>query len=324
MIVTYIEVREGKIKKSSLEALGEASRRAAELGLPAAAVVVGAGLDGLASELAAAGAVKVVLLDNPGLAAYAAPAYAAVLADWVKTAAPVAVFFPATAMGKDLAPRLAARLGVSMASDCTKVEVRDGRLVFTRPIYAGKAFLRLALSSTPAIATLRPNVFAAAAAASAGDVVKLAVELPAGAENGRVAEILGATGTELDVAEAEIVVSGGRGLRAPESFALLRELAAILPKAAVGASRAAVDAGWIGHAHQVGQTGKTVAPNLYLAFGISGAIQHLAGMSSAKVIVAVNKDAEAPIFKAADYGIVGDVFQLIPALKDELKKAFAE
>ncbi len=170
MIVTYIEIREGKIKKSSLEALGEASRRAAELGLPAAAVVVGAGLDGLASELAAAGAAKVFLLDNPGLAAYAAPAYAAVLADWVKAAAPAAVFFPATAMGKDLAPRLAARLGASMASDCAKVEVRDGRLVFTRPIYAGKAFLRLALSSTPAIATLRPNVFrrAASPAAAAG------------------------------------------------------------------------------------------------------------------------------------------------------------
>ncbi len=141
MIVTYIEIREGKIKKSSLEALGEASRRAAELGLPAAAVVVGAGLDALASELAAAGAAKVFLLDNPGLAAYAAPAYAAVLADWARAAAPAAVFFPATAMGKDLAPRLAARLGVAMASDCVKVEVRDGRLVFTRPIYAGKAFL---------------------------------------------------------------------------------------------------------------------------------------------------------------------------------------
>jgi electron transfer flavoprotein alpha subunit len=304
--------------------LGEASRRAAELGLPAAAVVVGAGLDALASELAAAGAAKVFLLDNPGLAAYAAPAYAAVLADWARAAAPVAVFFPATAMGKDLAPRLAARLGAAMASDCVKVEVRDGRLVFTRPIYAGKAFLTLALSSTPAIATLRPNVFAAATLATVGEVVKTAVDLPAGAENGRVAEILGATGAELDVAEAEIVISGGRGLRAPESFALLRELAAILPKAAVGASRAAVDAGWIGHAHQVGQTGKTVAPNLYLAFGISGAIQHLAGMSSAKVIVAVNKDAEAPIFKAADYGIVGDVFQILPALKDELRKAFAE
>ncbi|MCX6559440.1 MAG: electron transfer flavoprotein subunit alpha/FixB family protein [Candidatus Aminicenantes bacterium] len=342
MILTYIETREGKIKKSSLEALGEASRRAAELGVPASAVVVGAGLDSFPPELAAAGAAKIFLLDNPGLAAYGAPAYAAVLADLVRAEAPAAVFFPATALGRDLAPRLAARLGVAMASDCVKIEVRDGRLVFTRPIYAGKAFLTLALSSVPALVTLRPNVFVSSSAASltipaaaagsvraaemaaAGEVVKIAVALPAGADNGQVVEIQGADGAELDVAEAEIVVSGGRGLRAPESFALLRELAAILPKAAVGASRAAVDSGWIGHAHQVGQTGKTVSPNLYLAFGISGAIQHLAGMSSAKVIVAVNKDAEAPIFKIADYGIVGDVFQILPALKDELRKALKE
>jgi electron transfer flavoprotein alpha subunit len=324
MILTYIETREGKIKKSSLEALGEAVRRAAELGVPAAAVVVGAGLDPFAAELAAAGAAKVFLLENAGLAAYAAPAYAAVLADLVRAQAPVAIFFPATAMGKDLAPRLAARLGAAMASDCVKVEVRGGRLVFTRPIYAGKAFLTLALSSAPAVATLRPNVFMSADLPAAGEVVKIPVDLPSGAENGRVAEIMGADGAEIDVAEAEIVISGGRGLRAPESFALLRELAAILPRAAVGASRAAVDSGWIGHAHQVGQTGKTVSPNLYLAFGISGAIQHLAGMSSAKVIVAFNKDAEAPIFKIADYGVVGDVFQILPALKDELRNALKE
>lgn len=325
MILTYIETRESKIKKCSLEALGEASRRAAELGLPAAAVVVGSGLDPLAPELRAAGAAKIYLLDDPGLAAYAAPAYAAVLADLIRSESPAAVFLPASALGKDLAPRLAARLGVPMASDCVKVEVRDGRLVFIRPIYAGKAFLTLALASAPALATLRPNVFPVAGASeAAGEVVKPAVVLPAGSENGRVAELLCADGAEIDVAEAEIVVSGGRGLRAPESFALLRDLAAILPKAAVGASRAAVDSGWIGHAHQVGQTGKTVSPTLYLAFGISGAIQHLAGMSSAKVIVAVNKDAEAPIFKMADYGIVGDVFQILPALKDELRKAFSD
>lgn len=319
MILTYIEVREGRIKKSSLETLAEASRRAAEMGLAAEAVMIGAGLDGLAPELAAAGAAKVRILENAGLAEYAAPAYAAVLADGVRAAAPAAVFLPATAMGKDLAPRLAARLGAAMASDCTKVEVRDGRLVFTRPVYAGKAFLSLALSSKPAIATLRPNIFPAAAAPAAGQVIRTEVELPAGAENGRVVSVERAEGAVLDVAEAGIVVAGGRGMRGPEGFALLQELAAALPKAAVGASRAAVDAGWIGHAHQVGQTGKTVSPDLYLAFGVSGAIQHLAGMSSAKVVAAVNKDAEAPIFKAADYGIVGDLFQVLPELLKALK-----
>ncbi len=320
MILTYIEVREGAIKRSSLETLAEASRRAADLGTTAEAVLVGIDGDGPAPELAAAGAAKVRFLDNPGLGPYAAAAYAAALADCVRETAAQAVFLPATAMGKDLAPRLAARLGTAMASDCVKVEVRDGRLVFTRPIYSGKAFLTLALSSSPAIATLRPNVFPAAGSPAAGEVVRSQADLPAGAENGRVAAIERSEGTALDVAEAEIIVSGGRGLRGPEGFALLQELAKLLPKAAVGASRAAVDAGWIGHAHQVGQTGKTVSPNLYLALGISGAIQHLAGMSSAKVIAAVNKDAEAPIFKAADYGIVGDLFQVLPALKAELEK----
>jgi electron transfer flavoprotein alpha subunit len=320
MILTYIETREGKIKKSSLEALAEASRRAAELGVAAAAVAVGNGLEGLAPELAAAGAAKVYLLEHPGLAAYAAPAYAAVLAECVRTTAAGAVFFAATAMGKDLAPRLAARLGAAMASDCIKVETRDRRLVFTRPIYSGKAFLTLALSSTPAVATLRPNVFAASAAPGAGEIVWTEVELPAGAENGRAVATEHAEGAALDVAEAEIVVAGGRGMRGPEGFAQLGRLAGLLPKAAVGASRAAVDAGWIGHAHQVGQTGKTVSPNLYLAFGVSGAIQHLAGMSSAKVVVAVNKDAEAAIFKAADYGIVADLFQVLPALEEALKE----
>jgi electron transfer flavoprotein alpha subunit len=227
-------------------------------------------------------------------------------------------------MGQDLAPRLAARLGVSMASDCTRITVKDGALEFTRPIYAGKAILTMGLKGRPALATLRPNVFPLAASAVEGEVVKIAPALPEGLVKGRVAEVLGEAGGEIDVAEAEIIVSGGRGLKAPESFALLRELAAILPKAAVGASRAAVDAGWIGHAHQVGQTGKTVSPNLYLAFGVSGAIQHLAGMSSSKVIVAVNKDPEAPIFKVADYGIVGDLFQIIPALKDALRKTLQD
>jgi electron transfer flavoprotein alpha subunit len=224
-------------------------------------------------------------------------------------------------MGRDLAPRLAARLGVALASDCTAVAADAGRLVFTRPIYAGKALLTFTLASTPAVATLRPNVFPIDPGKDAeAEIVKIPIEIPGDAIKGRVVGILGDSGAAIDVSEAEIVVSGGRAMKGPAGFALIGELAAVLPRAAVGASRAAVDSGWIGHGHQVGQTGKTVGPNIYFAFGISGAIQHLAGMSSSKVIVAVNKDPEAPIFKVADYGIVGDLFQVVPALIAEIKK----
>ena len=325
MIAVYIEVRDGKVKKSSLEALAEAKRRADELGWTAEAVLVGSGLEGLAGEAFPQGAAKVHVLDAPALAAYSSGGYAHALAAYVAEAKPKSMFFAATAMGKDLAPRLAARLGVGLASDCTKVAVKDGTLVFTRPIYAGKALLGVKLKTAPALATLRPNVFPLASAPGpGGEVVKKAVAIPEEAVRGRVAEVVKAETAELDVTEADIIVSGGRGLKGPEAFGSLRELAALLPRAAVGASRSAVDAGWIDHQNQIGQTGKTVSPTLYLAFGISGAIQHLAGMSSSKVIVAVNKDPEAPIVKVADYTVVGDLFQVIPPLKEELKKALAD
>jgi electron transfer flavoprotein alpha subunit len=320
MILTYIETRDKKIKKSSLEALSEARRKAADLGTEAAAVLAGTGLEGPASELASYGAAKVYLLESASLDRYSTQDYAAVLADLVKKLGPAAVFFSATAMGKDLSPRLAARLGVSLASDCTRVAVEDGGLVFTRPIFAGKALLTIRLSSSPQLASLRPNVFPPAQVAATGVVVREPVEIPAASARAEVTEVIQESGAELDVTEAEIVVSGGRGMKGPENFALLRELSALLPRSAVGASRSAVDSGWIGHQHQVGQTGKTVSPDLYLAFGISGAIQHIAGMSSSKVIVAVNKDPDAPIFKVADFGVVGDLFQVIPQLKEELKK----
>jgi len=320
MILTFIEIRDGKIKKSSLETLSEAARKARELHIPLQAVVVGSAPEGTGAELGAAGAAKVHILESPELSSYSSQGFVRALESLVRETSPAAVFFPATAMGRDLAPRLAARLGVSLASDITAVAVRDGRLVFTRPVFAGKARLTLALTASPAIATLRPNVFPLeSAAGSAAEVVKKAVDIPAGAVRGRVVEILGEKGAAIDVSEAEIVVSGGRAMKGPEGFTVLGELAALLPRAAVGASRTAVDSGWIGHSHQVGQTGKTVSPNIYFAFGISGAIQHLAGMSSSKVIVAVNKDPEAPMFKVADYGIVADLFQVVPALIAELK-----
>ena len=325
MIAVYLETRDGKIKKSSLEALSEAKRRGAELGVETAAVLVGGAVATLAPGALALGAAKVYIIENKSLADYSSQAYARTLAALAGDVKPGALFFAATAMGKDLAPRVAARLGVGLASDCVKVTVKAGALEFIRPIYAGKAFLSFTLRSTPKLATLRPNIFPLGEAVpAAGEVIKKDVPIPDGAVKGRVAEVLKEESGEIDVTEADVVVSGGRGLKGPEAFALLRDLAAVFPRAAVGASRSAVDSGWIGHQHQVGQTGKTVSPNLYVAVGISGAIQHLAGMSSSKVIVAVNKDAEAPIFKVADYGIVGDLFEVVPRLKDELKKALAE
>ncbi|HSA96781.1 MAG TPA: electron transfer flavoprotein subunit alpha/FixB family protein [Acidobacteriota bacterium] len=325
MIAVFLEIRDGKIKKGSLEALSEAKRRAGELGVPAAAVLAGAAAADHAPAAFAAGAAKAFVIEDPGLAAYSSQAYAAALAAFAEKEKPLGLFFAATALGKDLAPRLAARLGVSMASDCTKVAVADGTLVFTRPIYAGKAFLTLTLQSSPVIATLRPNIFPLAEAAPAqGEIVKMTVAVGDAAAKGRVVEVVKEESGEIDVTEAEVIVSGGRGLKGPEAFSLLRDMAAVFPRAAVGASRSAVDSGWIGHQHQVGQTGKTVSPNLYVAVGISGAIQHLAGMSSSMVIVAVNKDPEAPIFKVADYGIVGDLFEVLPKLTDELKKALKD
>jgi electron transfer flavoprotein alpha subunit len=325
MIAVFMETRDGKIKKSSLEALSEAKRLAGGLGTEAAAVLAGAAVADLAPGAFALGAARVYALESPGLADYSSQAYALALAGFAADVKPAVLFFAATAMGRDLAPRVAARLGAGLASDCTQVAVKDGRLEFTRPIYAGKAFLSLVLKSSPQLATLRPNVFPLGEAAPvAGEVVRVAVDVPESALKGRVAEVLKEESAELDVTEAEVVVSGGRGLKGPENFALLRDLAAVFPRAAVGASRSAVDSGWIGHQHQVGQTGKTVSPNLYVAVGISGAIQHLAGMSSSKIIVAVNKDPEAPIFKVADYGIVGDLFEVVPKLTEEIKKILAD
>ena len=325
MIAVYLEARDGKIKKSSFEALAEAKRRAAELGVATAAVLVGGAVADLAPGAFAYGAANVYVIENELLADYSAQGYGLALAALAAEIRPEALFFPATSMGRDLAPRVAARLGVGLASDCVKVAVKGGDLVFTRPIYAGKAVLTFTLKTRPRLATLRPNIFPLGeASAAAGEVVRKDVAIPDGAIKGRAVEVIREESGEIDVTEADVVVSGGRGLKGPEAFSLLRDMAAVVPRAAVGASRSAVDSGWIGHQHQVGQTGKTVSPNLYIAAGISGAIQHLAGISSSKFIVAVNKDPEAPIFKIADYGIVGDLFEVLPKLKDELKKALAD
>lgn len=321
MILVYIEVREGKVKKSSLEALSEGARRAKNFSTEANAVLVGHKMDGLPPQVFLYGASKVYLLENVLFSHYSAESYAPALVNLIEEIKPDIMFFSASAMGKDLSPRVAARLGVGLASDCTETAAKDGKLEVTRPVFAGKALATVTFKSKPQMATLRPNVFPLAEPSSAkGEVIKKEVEIAKDQIKGKAVEVIREKGAELDVTEAEIVVSGGRGMKGSENYDLLRELTAILPQSAVGASRSAVDAGWIDHQHQVGQTGKTVSPNLYFAFGISGAIQHLAGMSSSKCIVAVNKDPEAPIFKVADYGLVHDLFQVIPPLKEELKK----
>lgn len=325
MILVYMEIRDGKIKRSSLEVLSEAKRRGDEMGIEANAVCVGHGIDALASEAFRYGASKVFILENTLLGQYSPSGYTQALRSLAEEVKPAIILFAATSMGRDLSPRLAAKLGVSLASDCTQTATQDGKLEVMRPIFAGKAFARFRFKASPQMATLRPNVFPLADPVdSQGDVVKKDAVIPEDQVKDKVVEVIKAEGAELDVTEADIVVTGGRGMKGPENFDLLRDLTAILPHSAVGASRSAVDAEWIDHQHQVGQTGKTVSPNLYMAFGVSGAIQHLAGMSSSKCIVAVNKDPEAPIFKVADFGIVGDLFQVIPPLKEELKKILSE
>jgi electron transfer flavoprotein alpha subunit len=325
MILVFFEIREGKVKKSSLEVLSEGKRRADDLKTEVQAVLIGHNIEGLASEAFPYGASKVYVLENSLLSHYSAASFSQALHSLVEEIKPEIILFSASAMGKDLAPRLAAKLGVSLATDCIQTACKGGKLEVIRPIFAGKAFATVSFKASPQIATLRPKVFPLLGPETKqGEVVKKDVVIPEDQVKGKVEEILREEGAELDVTEADVVISGGRGMKGPENFDLLRELSSIVPHSAIGASRSAVDAGWIDHQHQVGQTGKTVSPNLYMAFGISGAIQHLAGMSSSKHIIAVNKDPEASIFKVADFGIVGDLFQVVPHLKEELKKVLAE
>jgi len=322
-VLVIAEQRGGILKKVSFEMLGTGHELAAALGGNVEAALLGSKLDGLSDSLAQYGATRVYVADDDGLASYSSEGYANTLAALIDRAEPGIVLVGATAMGRDLAPRLAAQLGVGLASDCIALELDGGRLLATRPVFAGKALAKVKLNGDPQIAAVRPNVLPAPEPDAGKAAVVEPVAVTAGDVRAKVVDIVGAGEGEIDVAEADIIVSGGRGVAGPEGFAPVRSLAKTLG-AAVGASRAAVDAGWIEHAHQVGQTGKTVTPNLYVACGISGAIQHLAGMKTSKAIVAVNKDPEAPIFKVADYGIVGDLFEVAPLLEKEFKALLAE
>jgi electron transfer flavoprotein alpha subunit len=319
-ILVFIEERDGVTKKTSLEALGAARKLADVLQEPVTALCLGPHDPSVS--LAHFGAHKILRARHDLLAAYSAESFTSVVVQAAKRSQPRIILGAATAMGRDFLPRVAARLRVGLAQDCTDIRLVEGnRLECVRPIYAGKAFARVRSATLPAMATLRPNVFSLGApdASRGAETTDFTPDLTPEAIHARVVGVQTAAGSKVELTEADIVVSGGRGLKGPENFPIVQDLADAL-NAALGASRAAVDAGWIDHQHQVGQTGKTVSPTLYVACGISGAIQHLAGMSSSKYIVAINKDPEAPIFKLADYGIVGDLFTVVPALAAEVRK----
>ena len=313
--LAVLEQRDGVLRKISHEVVTAAQR----LGDGVDAVVCAAGAVQGAEQAGKYGADRIVTLTNPAFAKYAPEACAQALADRAKQGGYRTIVFAASATGKDLAPRVAAKLGVAVAADLTDLAADGGGVVVTRPVYAGKALLKVKVASQPAVLSLRPNVFTPVERPKAGAAETVAVTIPAGRVI--VREIKAAPAGTLDVAEAQVIISGGRGLKEPANFKVLEELArAFGGQAAVGASRAVVDAGWRAHADQVGQTGKTVSPSLYIAVGISGAIQHLAGMRTSKVIVAINKDKDAPIFKVADYGVVGDLFEIVPKLTEEIRK----
>lgn len=321
-VLAFAEQRGGQVGGSAREAASVAASLAASLGGSAHALVLGAeGTSAQVGSLGAYGADVIHVGEHDALEEYNPEGYLDVVADRIRQGGYRAVVFAATNLGKDLAPRVAATLDVPLAADVTGVGGEDGKITIVRPVYSGKAFAHLELDGAPAVFSIRPNVFQAAEIPAEGAVETFQPSVDPGTWRVRVLERRGASEGAVDVSEASIIVSGGRGMKDPSHWNLLEDLRdAIGPGVALGASRAVVDAGWRPHGEQVGQTGKTVAPKLYIAVGISGAIQHLAGMRTSQTIVAVNRDADAPIFGVADFGIVGDLFEVLPRLTDEIAK----
>ena len=310
--------RQGMPKKVMAEVIGEAARLAG--GQVEALWLTDRASDAGLKQLGEWGATRVWLLENAAYVPYRSEVWAGAVAELAAKESPKAIFGPVTSRQREFVARLAARLGVGLAADCVAFAMDGDKLVATRPIYAGKLLSRVAWAKGPWVATLRPNVFRPAEAQPGKTAALERPSLSAPAAIMKFVERREDVSTGLpELAEAETVISGGRGMKGPENYVILEDLARVIG-AAVGASRAAVDAGWRPHRFQIGQTGRTISPKLYLGFGVSGAIQHLAGMRTSKVIVAVNKDAEAPIFKIADYGIVADLFEVVPALTAEFKK----
>lgn len=322
-VFVFAQQVDGIVAGVAFELLGKAHELAQTRGTQVTAVLLGSGVAGLCDELIAAGADRVLVLDKPELGTYMTEPYAWAMAKVIHEFKPEIVLTPATAIGRDLAPRVSARVHTGLTADCTGLDIQEesGNLMMTRPAFGGNIMATiLCPEHRPQMATVRPGVMQRipADAGRTGEVVKLDWAVPAEAKNVEILEVVKAIAETVDIQDAKVLVSGGRGMGDPANFKLLEELAEELG-GTVSASRAAVDAGWIAKDRQVGQTGKTVRPTLYIACGISGAIQHLAGMEDSDYIVAINKDETAPIFEVADYGIVGDVMKVVPALVEKLR-----
>jgi len=326
-IIVFLEIKDNKVRRASLEALAEGRKLADKTDGQVIGIILGTDANTIAQDPHLALADKIYAGGDPLFGTYSSELYSAQLASIIEKESAGFVLLASTIAGKDFAPRLAAKLKSSLFSDCIGLSLDDSkRLIGIRPVYSGKLLAEvISKDSAAQMALLRPNIFPVVEnpAPKQYAIEDTAPVSTADKIRSRLKEIKKAEKESLDVAEAQVIVAGGRGMKAAENFSMLEELATVL-QAAVGASRAAVDSGWIDHAYQVGQTGKVVSPVLYFAVGISGAIQHMAGLTSAKWIVAINKDPEAPIFKVANYGIVGDLFEIVPLLTEEVKQIKAK
>ncbi|HWL93151.1 MAG TPA: electron transfer flavoprotein subunit alpha/FixB family protein [Phycisphaerae bacterium] len=321
-ILVFVEQRDGHILPAGLQSVTAAQHLASKTGGRVLAIVVGHNLGPVAESVAGTGAAALYVLDAEPLARYNAVTYARALGDVIKKVDPQIVLMAASIMGRDLSPRVAIRVNAGLSTDCTEFDIDpNGALRVKRPIFNGKAFNMVHFNPAKIqIATVRPNTFAAPTGGGSAEKISVPFAADAADQRSVTREITRTGGDEKDVTEASIVVTGGRSLKSEENFKIIYDLAHALG-GAVGASRAACDAGYQPHSRQVGLTGKTVTPNLYIACGVSGAIQHLAGMRGSRRIVAINQDAEAPIMKVADYALVGDLFKIVPAITEEVKKA---
>ncbi len=321
----FAEARGGELRKVALEAV-TAARQAADAtgGGSVTALLIGApGIAGQAAALGKAGADKVLVVEHEALGSCLPEVYSATAASVITSGNFRGAFFPASAVGRDLAPRVAARLKVSLASDVTSFSFDGDAMTASHPVYIGKAVVTERLTGAPAVVSLRPGAVDVADAPKAGTVEQIGPAMDPASARVVVKQMVEQKGASLDLGEAPVIVSGGRGLRAAENFKLVEDLASAFGNAAVGATRAVTDDGWRAATDQIGQTGRVVSPDLYVAVGISGAVQHLAGMRTSRVIVAINKDKDAPIFKIADYGIVGDLFEVVPKLTEEIRRVKA-